>query len=65
MLDFDVSYVDDAYLPVTMAVDGGITAYMGSKLALDTSQARHVRRRLMSFLSDPTRSGPGSRPIRP
>lgn len=35
VLDFDVSYVDEVYLPITMAVDGGITAYMGSKLSFD------------------------------
>ena len=49
VLDFDVSYVDDAYLPVTMAVDGGITAFMGSKLPLDKFQAR-----LAGFLNTPS-----------
>jgi len=54
VLDFDVSYVDDAYLPVTMAVDGGITAYMGSKLALGTSAMPGTfAERLMSFLNNP------------
>ena len=32
-LDFDVSYVDDAHLPVSMAMDdGGATQFMGSTL---------------------------------
>ena len=48
VLDFDVSYVDDAYLPVSMAVDGGITAYMGSKLSLAAASPR-----LTSFLNNP------------
>ena len=49
VLDFDVSYVDDAYLPVAMAVDGGITAYMGSKLSLDA-----FSKRLTGFLNTPS-----------
>jgi len=54
VLDFDVSYVDDAYLPVAMAVGGGITAYMGSKLALGTSAMPGTfAERLTSFLNDP------------
>ncbi|HEY1328301.1 MAG TPA: hypothetical protein VGI14_15270 [Casimicrobiaceae bacterium] len=54
VLDFDVSYVDDAYLPATMAVDGGITAYMGSKLALGDAVTKGTfAQRLASFLSDP------------
>ncbi|HEY4081222.1 MAG TPA: hypothetical protein VGM81_11015, partial [Burkholderiaceae bacterium] len=54
VLDFDVSYVDDAYLPATMAVDGGITAYMGSKLALGTSATTGTfAERLTSFLNNP------------
>ncbi|MEO8305661.1 MAG: hypothetical protein ABI724_16235 [Betaproteobacteria bacterium] len=48
VLDFDVSYVDDAYLPIAMAIDGGITAYMGSKLSVRTFADR-----LTSFLNNP------------
>ena len=34
VLDFDVSYVDDAYLPVAMAIDDtGATQFMGSTLS--------------------------------
>jgi hypothetical protein len=33
-LDFDVSYVDDAHLPIAMAIsDGGATQFMGSLIA--------------------------------
>ena len=40
-LDFDVSYVDHAYLPAAMAIaDGGATQYMGSKLDYATFNAR-------------------------
>src|SRR5262245_33368261 len=46
-LDFDVSYVDEVCLPVAMAVDGGVTAYMGSKLSPDEFNSR-----LTGFLTD-------------
>jgi hypothetical protein len=46
-LDFDVSYVDEVYLPVAMAVDGGVTAYMGSKLS-----PAEFNSRLTAFLQD-------------
>jgi hypothetical protein len=32
-IDFDISYVDDVYLPVTMIVGDGATQYMGSDLS--------------------------------
>ena len=48
LLDFDVSYVDDAHLPVAMAIDdGGATQFMGSTLDPTTFNAR-----LTQFLSD-------------
>lgn len=48
LLDFDVSYVDDAYLPVAMALDdGGATQFMGSTLLPDAFNAR-----LTQFLTD-------------
>ncbi|HKA35929.1 MAG TPA: hypothetical protein VKH43_03865 [Thermoanaerobaculia bacterium] len=48
LLDFDVSYVDDAYLPVAMAIDDtGATQFMGSTLKFDT-----FKDRLTQFLTD-------------
>lgn len=48
LIDFDVSYVDDAYLPVAMALDdGGATQFMGSTLKPDTFNDR-----LTKFLTD-------------
>jgi len=32
-IDFDVSYVDEAYLPAVMAIDTGAVQYMGSSLS--------------------------------
>jgi F5/8 type C domain len=37
-LDFDVSYVDEVYLPATMAPDTGATPYMGSNLGFTDFQ---------------------------
>jgi hypothetical protein len=54
VLDFDVSYVDDAYLPAAMTIDGGITPYMGSKLPLgDSTTENTFANRLTKFLNDP------------
>src|SRR5262245_23364 len=48
LLDFDVSYVDDAYLPVAMAIDDtGATQFMGSTLGFDK-----FKDRLTQFLKD-------------
>ncbi|MET1084512.1 MAG: hypothetical protein ABWY12_15910 [Burkholderiales bacterium] len=48
LLDFDVSYVDDAHLPVAMAIDdGGATQFMGSTLKPADFDAR-----LTQFLTD-------------
>jgi hypothetical protein len=48
VVDFDVSYVDDAYLPVAMAIDDtGATQFMGSTLRFDT-----FTQRLTQFLTD-------------
>ena len=47
VIDFDVSYVDDAYLPVAMELDNGMTAFMGSSLGYD-----EFKRRLTTFVSD-------------
>lgn len=48
LLDFDVSYVDDAHLPVAMAIDDtGATPFMGSLLGYTTFNLR-----LTSFLKD-------------
>ena len=48
VLDFDVSYVDDAYLPVAMAIDDtGATQFMGSTLPYGT-----FNQRMTSFLTD-------------
>ena len=47
LIDFDVSYVDDAYLPVAMGLgDGGATQFMGSPLPNAT-----FRQRLSNFLT--------------
>lgn len=47
LIDFDVSYVDDAYLPVAMGLgDGGATQYMGSSLNNDV-----FKQRLSNFLA--------------
>ena len=48
VIDFDVSYVDSAYLPVAMALGDGMTAYMGSSLPYD-----QFKQRLSTFLNDP------------
>jgi len=48
VIDFDVSYVDDAYLPVAMELDNGMTAYMGSGLGYTDFKTR-----LSTFLKDP------------
>jgi hypothetical protein len=43
-IDFDVSYVDDAYLPVAMSLrDGGATEYMGTILNFTDFQAGQQR----------------------
>lgn len=48
LIDFDVSYVDDAYLPVAMALDdGGATQFMGSTLSPTV-----FNQRLTQFLTD-------------
>ena len=48
LLDFDVSYVDDAYLPVAMAIDDtGATQFMGSTL-----RSVKFNDRLTQFLTD-------------
>lgn len=39
-LDFDVSYVDEAYLPAAMAADSGAIQYMGSSLSFDDFRMR-------------------------
>ncbi len=46
-IDFDVSYVDDVYLPVSMAPAGGIAQFMGSALNVSTFNTR-----MTSFLKD-------------
>jgi hypothetical protein len=48
VIDFDVSYVDDAYLPVAMELDNGMTAFMGSALPYEDFKVR-----LTTFLDDP------------
>lgn len=48
VIDFDVSYVDSAYLPVAMALSDGMTAYMGSALPY-----ADFKTRLTTFLNDP------------
>ena len=47
-LDYDVSYVDDAYLPVTMSLGDGVAPYMGSSLLSPV-----FNQRLTAFLHDP------------
>jgi hypothetical protein len=48
LLDFDVSYVDDAHLPVAMGIDdGGATQFMGSTLP-----PVKFNERLTNFLSE-------------
>jgi hypothetical protein len=43
-VDFDVSYVDDAYLPVAMQIkDGGATAYMGTAISYADFNTRTTR----------------------
>jgi hypothetical protein len=52
-IDFDVSYVDDAYLPVTMATAGGTAQFMGSTLAFaDQGGKPGFNSRLTAFLKD-------------
>jgi hypothetical protein len=55
VIDFDVSYVDDVYLPVAMALDDtGLTQFMGSRLKLvDTANpGASFRARVSKFLDD-------------
>ncbi len=53
-IDFDVSYVDDAYLPVAMALgDTGATQFMGSKLVSGVPPGKTFNDRLTAFLTDP------------
>lgn len=55
VIDFDVSYVDDVYLPVAMALDDtGLTQFMGSRLKLiDTSDStKSFSVRVSKFLED-------------
>jgi hypothetical protein len=43
-IDFDVSYVDDAYLPIAMQLkDNGATAYMGTTIPYDDFNQRTTR----------------------
>jgi hypothetical protein len=54
-LDFDVSYVDDAYLPVAMAIDDtGATQFMGSTIGHPTNTSPYTtfNNRLAAFLKD-------------
>jgi hypothetical protein len=54
-LDFDVSYVDDAYLPVAMAVsDTGATQFMGSTIAKPdvTDPYKTFNDRLHAFVNE-------------
>ncbi|HXJ81811.1 MAG TPA: hypothetical protein VMS64_24405 [Candidatus Methylomirabilis sp.] len=39
-IDFDVSYVDDVYLPVAMAPAGGVAQFMGSAIDVGTFTSR-------------------------
>jgi hypothetical protein len=48
-IGFNISYVDDAYLPVAMALAGGATGYMGTALSSATFNDR-----LTDFLHDPS-----------
>src|SRR5262249_38283703 len=48
-IGFNISYVDDAYLPVAMALAGGATGYMGTALSSSTFSDR-----LTKFLNDPS-----------
>ena len=52
-IDFDVSYVDDAYLQIAMALgDTGATQFMGSKL-VSVPPGKTFNDRLTAFLTDP------------
>jgi hypothetical protein len=48
VIDFDVSYVDDVYLPVAMGIDNGLTGFMGSGMKYEDFKIR-----LTTFVNDP------------